>query len=99
MDLGHVDFQAHKFQKKSEGLKQPVAMSFNDELLSKMNATSQAVMGAEELQKQSLLKAKRKKVLLTSKDEGEDESVLSIVRDIKLRLKKIRALERWTLGI
>ncbi|RAP31420.1 hypothetical protein DID78_01125 [Candidatus Marinamargulisbacteria bacterium SCGC AG-343-D04] len=75
-------------------------VSFKAELVSKLGHHSgSTVHAADESHKQSLMKAKRKKVSSKEQDDDEEESVIQTIKELKKKLRKIRELERRSLGL
>ncbi len=93
MGLGGIDSAFHKQGQSQKSTHHEPKVSFQSHLESKLEARASAIHAAEETQKQSLMKAKRKKIQDIDTESTEEESVIKTVKELKKKLKKLHDLE------
>ena len=94
MDIVPIN-QSNKSQQQKHQSKLDVNVSFHNMLGAKMGQNKGAVLAADDIHKQTLMKTKRKKTIKDDAiDEEKEESVMKTISTIKKRLRAIREFER-----
>ena len=94
--IEHVSQQSKLFNKQT--VESVHKNTFEHTLASKINLQSSAVIAAEEVQKQTLMKAKKKKTEKEWATQDEEEEAKDMVKKLKRKLSNLLNSERKCSG-
>ena len=95
MELSNIDMNNSKFNQVNKIMSsKDSSTTFHSQLVSKFNFQAGSIQAAQQMHKQTLLKAQSVKNNIRFTDDADDDEIMDIIKELKCLILELRKFEK-----